>query len=621
MDSESQINSTNNNIQHREIRQKNDKLKRNSITGPLFTAFTAGIIGISGLYYTTNAQQITTQQTGKDETEKIYNVQNIPAENLKFKLSPLEFSNVKDAGNNLYEIVDWLKERENKDIYLIDNIDNKTDDYLIETDENNNVISRLPIRYQSFTNAISGIRHIPNKANSWDRLEITDFEKINDIDYVKLFQNPGDKTSWLSTRWDQIFNYLKLMPGIPADEAIMKDIIKLNVNREYNVDLDTAKMIVIPRIDPKNGQLSIEDIIYTSNETSKGKISGYVVARRDAPHYEFKKGHILIQQDRFVELPLSVIPKDIVQVQDFLSREPRGITKKSENIPQNQPYIEPVTTPKKNSEVSSIKLSLSGTAGYGDQIWHETDNFTDFNMDNRGLLLQGEASLEHITGAFIQIKGKYFSPNETGYVDNKINKKVGLFTNHEVNVEAIAGFFLGNDNFKLFLGPKYVFEKEHPTVAFDLGAGSHVFVESNINRNIIGLVTGVGVKSGIFNAYIFGNYGVGNENKTDLGINDNNVEVSKSDIESICAGANIGIGPVELLTKWDVRNYFAKQGFTQNRKENIINFEGKWKFLDNVFLEAGYDGRNIKIKDRNFNADRNKIYVGIGLRLSTGAGW
>jgi hypothetical protein len=253
---------------------------------------------------------------------------------------------------------------------------------------------------------------------------------------------------------------------------------------------------------------------------------------------------------------------------------------------------------------------MGGMAGYESDTWHETDNFTDFNMDNKGLLLLGYFNLDHEDGFRVRANGLYFSPNETGYLDNKTSKKVGLFTNHEVDLDAMLGYALGGKNVKWFLGPKYIFEKRHPTIKFDA-----VFVESDISRHILGLETGLDINSGPFKIYLFGNYGQGIENKTDSGINDNDVEASKSDIEYFSAGTNIGIGPVDLMTEYNMRNYFAKQGFTQDRKENELSIEGRYNALDNFFLQAGYKRINKKVDDRNFNADIDKIYVGVGVKF------
>jgi hypothetical protein len=52
-----------------------------------------------------------------------------------------------------------------------------------------------------------------------------------------------------------------------------------------------------------------------------------------------------------------------------------------------------------------------------------------------------------------------------------------------------------------------------------------------------------------FKIYLYANYGLGQEDKTDSGINDDNVEASKSDIEYYSIGANFGIGPIDIMTE------------------------------------------------------------------------
>lgn len=593
------------------VSKKSTKTKRSRLR-----SFITGALAVAGtfsLFGTANAQQITDTYN-----DKWYNVSNVPAENLKFKLSPLEFKNVDDAKQNLDDIIKWLGTRKNKDILLSDGID----DYLVEVDNTKHPIAYQRIGFQSFTNALSGLRNIPNKANSWDRLEIAGFENINGVDYVKLFQNPKDKTSWLSTRWNQIFNYLKLMPGIAEDEAKIREIIKFNVKKEYGIDLDASKMEIISRIDQNNNQLSICDIIYHRSGEYDEKIPRHVVAKQDARNYEFKKGHILIQQEqegdkekKEIWLPMSVIPKDIVQLQDFLSRDAKDDYKLSE------PGLEGNNSESENDDAESetppdTKLSLATIIGYELDTWREKgtlieDRVTDTNMDSEGLLVQTWVDLSNVNGWLAQIKGSYYVPNNSSYIDNNTGINAGLFTNHEFDLEAVTGKEIGNEDFMLFLGLNYVFEKKHPTIKYDV-----VNVESKIRRNIIGLEIRAGLKTEPVSVKIFGTYGLGDGKQTDLGINDNDAEVSNPDIENIAGGATLSLGPVDVSAKYNVRNYFADGGFTQNGKEKILDIEGIYNISDDWVAKIEYKNYKNTIQDRDFVGKLSKIRIGAGYRFN-----
>jgi len=196
------------------------------------------------------------------------------------------------------KIKEFIEQRSNKLLYVIDY---KTGlDYLVCGKDS------IPISYQLFTDALTRrIENIPDYIKSWDRLKLEAIEKINGEDYLRFKQEPSHG-SWLSTRWDQIFNHLKFKPGDEQDEEIMKDIIVFNVKKQYGFDLDRSKIIIKGHRDAM-GNWGVFDVLYTGNAPE------HIVKRRGSK--TTAPGHILIQKNVPIWLRQSDIPLEIILYQ------------------------------------------------------------------------------------------------------------------------------------------------------------------------------------------------------------------------------------------------------------------------------------------------------------------
>jgi hypothetical protein len=138
---------------------------------------------------------------------------------------------------------------------------------------------------------------IPDKNNTWDRLEFIKYDTIDGERCVVLKQNEKDKKGFMYTRYDQIFNYLNLDPAILMQEKEIKRIIRMNAKYQDNTVLNDDEIKIIPRTD-KSGA-GLYDIIITDTEKYPRRFS----TKKDSKYAEAKKGHKLIQLDQLVVLP------------------------------------------------------------------------------------------------------------------------------------------------------------------------------------------------------------------------------------------------------------------------------------------------------------------------------
>ncbi len=238
-----------------------------------------------------------------------YKVGLLPEKNIPILFSPEEVPDTAAARKNLEGILRFARGRRG-DLVVVDG----DRDSLVNVVDGK-IKGTYAINNQVTTDVLSGMKYIPSKNNSWDRLVQVGFETFQGASsseektYVRLKQVPQDKESWMSTRYNQLFNYLKLKRGIARDEQTMKEIVAFNVAKQYNIKLDLSKITIRGRQD--NGNLGVWDVTYESNKDLDGRVIPHtVITRRDGQESDTKKGHILIQKDKEIYLPLDVIPRD-----------------------------------------------------------------------------------------------------------------------------------------------------------------------------------------------------------------------------------------------------------------------------------------------------------------------
>jgi|GEM_PF-5152914 len=226
----------------------------------------------------------------------------LTSEKVNFRIPSNQVVDADKAKAEAGKIREFIEQRNNKPLYVIDS---KTGlDYLVEVNAEGKEVSRLPISHQLFTDGLAGrLNNVPDYNNSWNRLEWIRTENIDGENYGIFKQIPSHK-SWLSTRYNQIFNDLKLTPGNAHDEAIGKKIIKLSAKkgRKNPVDADTSKINAVGYTD-NSGTFGSYDLITTQSGLPKD-----FATKEDSKEGGTLAGHILIQKDDEIYIPLSAIP-------------------------------------------------------------------------------------------------------------------------------------------------------------------------------------------------------------------------------------------------------------------------------------------------------------------------
>jgi hypothetical protein len=148
--------------------------------------------------------------------------------------------------------------------------------------------------------------NLPDAVRSWDRLNIVDYDKINNVNYAVFLQNSGDVTSYLSTRWNQIFNFLKFDPDSVKDLSKMVDIVTFNAKQQYGVSLNPNDISFKTHYDENAKHRVIDDVLYMGKRTPE-IARQHVVSTDKRSDYQTNKGHITIHKDTKIWMPFDVL--------------------------------------------------------------------------------------------------------------------------------------------------------------------------------------------------------------------------------------------------------------------------------------------------------------------------
>ncbi len=426
---------------------------------------------------------------------------------------------------------------------------------------------------------------------SWDR-----FYAVNDtmIEGEKYFGHKQvlDKDTWLSSRWNQIFNNSNYKFG--KDNEKIKEVVALNYKINYGVNLDTSKIQFVPDIEDSS---KIKDIIYDGKIKGRKLVSSGKTATTENRHLIIPENMTIYGQkdmyNRKQEKELDIKVTEPVQPTPVTSGKGKKDNGKNKN--SNKPY-------------TNLELQLIG--GYESNNRNEETIFSDISLNDDGLMLAIQGSAE---GKHAYIKAGAEGNFKAGTFDDNIaNLGIGTYSGKEFSGQAIIGVKIGNN---IYLNPNVLGQLDLENINMNYN-GAVINANTTTTEKIVGPGIGLGVRSNesnpSFEFDVHGNLLYGNKTQKDKSpIPGYAAQTSKSNEKGYLVGSKLKFGRLGLNLDYEHMTREAKSGFPLNIDQNTYRINGTIDLSKHWSAFGGFENIQQKIDQRNMEIKENNVKAGV----------